>query len=94
MLAYYPARQYRRQYRGIDLQLVNASLIEARLLGPLTNLEPKPGDGCMELHQFTVQCIRWHVYRDASGLKVVARHASQSQMSLVSGAHRIHLCTR
>jgi hypothetical protein len=95
MLAYCPTRQYQRQNRGIDLRRVSASLqSKQRFWDTLTNLEPKPGDGRMELHQSSVQCIRWHVYRGASSLKVVARHASQSRMGLVSRANRIHLCIR
>src|SRR5258706_3775309 len=93
ILAYYPVHQYRRQYRWIDLQPINASPHRSKAFrGLLTNLEPKSGDSRVELYQFTIQCIRWHVYRDTSSLKVVACHESQSRMRLVSDAYCIHLC--
>jgi hypothetical protein len=53
MLVYYPVHQYRRQYRGIGLQLINSSP-HRKALKLLTNLEPEPGDSRVELHQFTV----------------------------------------
>ena len=69
MPAYYPVNQYRRQYRGIDLQPINASSHRSKVFrGLLTNLEPKSGNSRVELHQFTIQCIRRYVYRDTSSL--------------------------